>query len=126
MTLVEIMFAIALSSIAVVTLVVLFSFIFSSARNGKSQAKATSIAQRYMERLKADQKFYDRVKASPGFIERELVWEGVQTAPVEYTVKIGLDPTGTAGHFVDGLVTVSWTERAVAKQVALETFFPSW
>lgn len=122
----EIIFAIALASVAVISLIVIFSFVFSSARTGKTTSKATSIAQRYLERMKADRRFFERVKTSPQFSEREIVWEGAATAPVEYTVRVSLNPTGTDQRYVDGLVTVSWTERSQPKHIALETFFPSW
>jgi Tfp pilus assembly protein PilV len=133
LSLVEIVLAIGIAAISVITVLVIFSYVFANARSGKLQAKAAAIGQGYVERVKADKDFFKAVQAAPGSnivrTETEPVYDGETSAPITFTSSVALTPRafGTSQRpYADVLVTVSWKERETLKSTTLETYFPAW
>jgi len=112
LSLIEIVIAIGIAMVMVVSLLLFFSYVFASVRSGKNKAKAASIAQKYLERLKADQDYLqDVIKSPQNFAEKEVLYNPNQEAPTVFTVAISATPMPPDNELVDILIQVNWKEH---------------
>lgn len=122
----EIIVALGVASIALLTLAVFVSTIHRAVHEGKSQAAASTVARKVLERLRSDRDFFYTVRTAPGeYTEDQLYWEADEIVPVRYHVEARLqDLAGAPAGYYDAWVTVSWLEEHRRREVVLETFLP--
>ena len=124
LTLGEIIVALGIASLAILTLAVYVSTVHRAAAEGKSQAGASTLARRVMERLRSDRAWFLAVQAAPeGFDEDQMVWQPDEVVPVRYRVETRLQPLASAPQgYLDATVTVTWLENHRQRRVVLETY----
>ncbi len=128
LTLAEILIAVAVASVALLTMVLFTSVIHRAAREGKSQATASTLARTELERLRADPQYLRRVQdEAPFTVERTEVIDSSQRgrlAPTVFTVEITLTPLSSNDHFLESTVLVHWNESHRQRQVSLHSYLP--
>ncbi|MBI3925758.1 MAG: prepilin-type N-terminal cleavage/methylation domain-containing protein [Armatimonadetes bacterium] len=129
LTLAEVVIAVAVAAVALLTLVLFTSMIHRVAREGKSQAAASTLAREAVERLRTDSEYFDQALAeNPLEFEREqLIGQSQQgkIAPTRFQVSVELEPMeGSGNRFFKTSVRVEWTEEHRDREVLLETYLP--
>lgn len=129
-TLIEVVFALGVATVVLLTLAMFISTVHRNAREGKSQAIASVLTTRTLERLHSDEDFFNRVYGSQG---SELVVTEVQQfykegnlAPIEFRIRASLAPLPDGeNRYYDALVVVEWTEGGRVRKLAAETYLPN-
>lgn len=126
LSLAEIVVAIGVASIALLTLAVFVSTIHRAVREGKSQAAASIVARRVIERLRSDREYFHAVRTAPGeYTEDQLYWEADEIVPMRYHVECRVqDLAGAPAGYYDAWVTVWWLEEHRRRELVLETYLP--
>lgn len=126
LSLAEIVVAIGVASIAVMSLAVFVSTIYRAVHEGKSRAAAATVARRVIERLRSDREYFQSVRTAPGeYTEDQLFWEADDVLPVRYHVEARVvDLAGAPAGYFDASVTVWWDEERRRREVTLETYLP--
>ncbi len=129
LTLGEVIMAIALASIALLTLTLFTSVIHRINREGKQQALASTFARQGLERFRSDPDFQRQVVSNLPYTYTEQ--EQLPTAqagnhtPTTFTVTIYASPlSGTQGRYYTTKVIVSWEDGKKKRQVQLDTYTP--
>jgi Tfp pilus assembly protein PilV len=118
----EVIVALGVASVALLTLAVFLSTMHRALHEGKSEASASTIAQRVLERMRSDPGYYRAVTAQEqGFTQ--LFWTPGQEEAVRYTVLASATPLANA-RYADVTVTVRWVEERRERRVELETYLP--
>lgn len=124
LSLAEVVIAIGVASLAVLTLAVFVSTIYRATHEGKSQAAASTVARRAIERLRADREYFRAILSGTGASDEEqLYWQADQVVPMRYHVVTTLEAvSGAPAGYYDASVTVSWLEEHRRREVVLETY----
>ncbi|MCL5773419.1 MAG: hypothetical protein M1536_03455 [Firmicutes bacterium] len=127
LSLIEVVVAVWIAAAVVISLMVLFSGLLGNSKTAKNIAKAATIAQQYIEKLKSDSAFFSGIIASGGrtIKEVEVVSDPNYQGPIEFTVNIQAVPRTVNSSQIDVLINVSWMEKGKQKQSRLETFIPA-
>lgn len=127
LSLLEVIIAIWIAAAVVISLMVLFGYILGTSKTSKNTAKATTIAQQYIEKLKSDSALFKGIIASGSktIKEVEVVSDPKYQGPIEFTVNIQAAPRAVDSSQIDVLITVSWIEKENQKQSKLETYIPA-
>lgn len=126
LTLAEILIAVAVASVTLLTLVLFTSVIHRAAREGKSQAAASTMARTELERLRMDADFLTQVRDSGGLsLERTELLDASQegrVSPTVFTINIDLTPLSGSDRFLEAGVRVTWTEHYRQREVQLHSY----
>lgn len=124
LTLAEIMISVGVASVALLTLIMFVSMIYRAAREGKSQAAASTLARKSLERLRTDTEFFEETTAEEGLTAIEEFTVDPGTGVVNFTVFTHCTPIyGTDERYYDAAVKVSW-EEGRDREVNLKTVIP--
>lgn len=124
LTLAEIMIALGVASIALLTLIMFVSMIYRAAREGKSQAAASSLARKSLERLRTDGEYFKEAASEEGLTAIEEFTVDPGTGAVNFTVVTHCTPIeDTDERYYDAAVNVSW-EEGRDREVHLQTVLP--
>jgi Tfp pilus assembly protein PilV len=128
-TLPEILIALAVAAVALLTLVLFIGVIHRASREGKSQATASTIARSHLERLRADTEFFNEVKANnPWEADKTEVLSANQSSRMSATsfhIRVGLTPMASNDRYQEAEVLVTWTEQGRERKVRLVSYLPT-
>ena len=125
LSLAEVVIAIGVASLAVLTLAVFVSTIYRATHEGKSQAAASTVGRRAIERLRSDRAYFRTVRTATegSFEEEQLYWQAGEVVPMRYHVTTRLEPVaGAPTGYYDASVMVWWIEEHRRREVVLETW----
>lgn len=140
-SLLEVILAIGIAAIAILTLLVFFAYSLENIRVGKSIAHATALAQRRLEYLKSNP---DEIKrliymvddeigkgvpiedacASESEKVSEAIYDPDFEKPVEFTITTNVKRLPPPQEYVaDIWVVVTWKYKNLIRKVVLETYY---
>jgi len=124
LTLAEVMIALGVASIALLTLIMFVSMIYRAARDGKSQAAASTLARKSLERLRTDDEYFREAASEDGITAVEEFSVDPGTGVVNFTVVTRCTAIQhTEERYYDAAVNVSWKEDR-DREVRLNTVLP--
>jgi prepilin-type N-terminal cleavage/methylation domain-containing protein len=127
-TLPEILIALAVAAVALLTLVLFVGVIHRASREGKSQATASTIARTHLERMRSDPAFFKTVLLNTPWtdqVSEDLTpEERAQRAALNFQVSVSIDPLPSNDRYFEGKVQVTWAEEGRERRVRLESYLP--
>lgn len=125
LTLAELVMALGLASLSVLSMVAYFGGMHKAAAEGHSQASATTVAVEVLERMGRDADYLAQVSATPTFLVVEPTREAnVRRTPRRFRVRVTQTPLDPERRYVDVLVRVDWADDGREREIALETVLP--
>lgn len=122
-SLLEIVLAMGFAGMVVISLFGFIGFVFAGIKHGKLTAQATTVASRYIEKIKGD---IDTARSlmesgTPVTVE-EVVIDPITNVPRQYTVTTQMAPVSTGSNLGDLVVRVEWKEKQKTNKVLMETY----
>jgi Tfp pilus assembly protein PilV len=128
-TLPEILIALAVAAVALLTLVLFVGVIHRASREGKSQAAASTLARSHLEKLRANTEFFEEVKANnPWEIDTTEVLsqdQSTRMAATSFHLRIQLTPMASNDRYEEAEVLVTWQEQGRERRVELTSYLPT-
>lgn len=124
-TLGEVVLALGISALGMLTLVLLVSTIWRAASEGKYYSAASSHARKTLEKLRGDETYLQAVLdgVAPAAFNTTLCVDDALYLPLNTTIVLSPLP-GTEDRYLDAEVTVRWEQEHRWRSLALETYLP--
>ncbi len=124
-TLGEMILALGISALGLLTLVLLVSTIWRAASEGKYHSAASSHARRTLERLRGEPDYLRGVLdgSVPAAFNTTLSVDDALYVPLNTT--IALEMLSGTDRYLDVEVTVLWEQEHRARRLSLETYLPA-
>lgn len=131
LTLLEVIISLAIALVAILTMLLFFAYSLDNIREGKTVAQATTVAQRYMEELRADVDTL-QTKADSGETQEpekvtETMYDPGTNNPIEYTVTVEVNRLPSPNEeLIDIIVKVEWQYKSTKlRKIVLESYVKS-
>lgn len=125
LSLAELVMALGLASLSVLSMVAYFGGMHKAAAEGHSQASATTVAVEVLERMGSDAAFLAQVTSTPSWTVTEPTREGDGRREARtFRVRVTQAPLDGERRYVDAVVRVDWREGGRTREIVLETVLP--
>ncbi|MBI3927779.1 MAG: hypothetical protein HY319_19720 [Armatimonadetes bacterium] len=128
-SLVELVLALGVAAVVLLTLAVFIGTVHRNSREGKSHSIGSTLAVRMLEKLHSDPDFFEQVLEAPGsrleLTERQQFLEEGELSATKFRSRVSLlSIPGSEDRYFDALVQVDWAESGRQRSLKVETYVP--